>query len=144
MSAKCPLSKGTTSPSVAHGPLRTLSLLLGVCPSHQNFVRYEAEEFQTLPSPVYRVLIVFKPSPFSFSCSIPYGYFHSFPFSPAAFRGNAFLVLSPRLHPLSTSKNSSLPSEASLSPSPPLCAVNPLKSVVQVIQIVVLILRSIF
>ena len=58
--------------------------------------------------------------------------------------GGAFLVLFPRLHPLSTSKNSSLPSVASLSPSSPPHAIYLLNSVVKVVQIVVLILRSAF
>lgn len=58
--------------------------------------------------------------------------------------GGAFPVPSPRLHPLPTSKNSSLPSVASLSPSSPLHATYLLSSVVEVVQIVVLILSSVF
>ena len=99
-STKCPPSRGTTSPHVAHRPLGPHSLLLGIHPSHQSTARYWALEFPTLCSPVYRVLMVLKPSLFSpsmgrflfgeqISCSVPYGCFHSF--SQAAFRGVFFL-----------------------------------------------------
>ena len=46
--------------------------------------------------------------------------------------------------PLSGCKESSLPSEASVSPSSPLCTTYLLSSVVQVVQIVVLILKPVF
>ena len=45
-------SRGTASSHVAQRPLN-LTLLLGICPSHQNTARYRAVEFQTLHSPVY-------------------------------------------------------------------------------------------
>ena len=51
-------------------------------------------EFLTLHSPVYGVLMVLNLFPFALSCPGPCGCFHSFSFSPAAFR-SAFPVLSP-------------------------------------------------
>ena len=39
-STKCPPSRGTTSPHVAHRPLGPHSLLLGIHPSHQSTARY--------------------------------------------------------------------------------------------------------
>ena len=65
-STKCPLSRGTASACVAQRPLEPCCVLLGIRPSHQSSARYQAAESQTLCSPVYRVLMVFKPSPFSF------------------------------------------------------------------------------
>ena len=64
-STRCPLSRGTASPHVAQRPPDS-TLPLGIHPSHQSTTRYRSEEFQTLPSPVYRVLMELKPSPFSF------------------------------------------------------------------------------
>ena len=91
-STKCPLSWGTASPHVAQGPH---FLLLGVCPSHQSSARYQAEEFQTLCSPVHS-LMVSKHSPFSFLTFLlsPLWVF-LLSFSPAVFRGKCFSCASP-------------------------------------------------
>ena len=55
-SAKCPSSSGTASPMWLE-KLPDPTLLLGIHPSHQSTARYRAVEFQTLCSPVYRVLM---------------------------------------------------------------------------------------
>ena len=135
-----PPSRGTAS-RVARGPC---SLLLGIRPSHQSSTRYAAAELWTLSSPCLQSLMEFKPSPpFSLFCSVPCIHFL---FSPAAFGrwgwGDASCTL-PRLGPLSTSTNSSLPL-VTFSPSSALHAAYLLNSVVQAVQIVVLILRSVF
>ena len=100
----------------------------------------ELWSFRLLCSPVYRVLMVLKPSPpFSLSCSVACGRFHSLSFSVGAVLscgGSAFPALSP-LSLFSLHKNSSLPSTASLSPSSPLCTTYLPSSVAQVMQIVV-------
>ena len=144
-SNKYPTSRGTASPHVAHRPLRPHCLLLGIRPSHQSTTMYGAVEFLTLVSPVSRILMVFKPS--LFSC-LPLLFSHlwvfpPFLFFPGTFGGSVFPVLSP-LFLSSLRKNSSLPSAASLSLSSPLYATYPLSSVAQIMQIVVLVLRSIF
>ena len=137
-----PPRRGTAS-HVARGPR---SLLLGIRPSHQSSTRYAAAELWTLRSPCLQSLMEFKPSPspFSLFCSVPCVHFL---FSPAAFGrwgwGDASCTL-PRLRPLSASTNSSLPS-VTFSPSSALhAAAYLLNSVVQAVQIVVLILRSVF
>ena len=77
-------------------------------------------------SPVYRVFVEFKPSPFSsflllspfFVQPLPCGCFHSYFFSLAGFGGRCcFSCTFPHLPPLSASKIHSLHSVASLSPS---------------------------
>ena len=91
----------------------------------------------------------FKPSPFSF---LP---FSSVPEAVSTFPLSLQLLLCvggcfshtlppPHLRPLSPSKNSSLPSMAFLNPSSPLHTAYLLSSVVQVVQIVVLILKLVF
>ena len=93
------------------------------------------------------ILMEFKPSPFSilpfFVQSLQLFPLFHFLFSYFGAQG-AFPLLSPSLPSLRKEKNSSLPSAASLSPSLPLCAMYLLSSVVQVVQIVVLILESVF
>ena len=96
-------SKRTASPHVARRPLRPCCLLLGIFPSHQTTARYQAAEFLTLCSPVYRVLMVLKHSPFSF---LPFLFrpFWVFPFFlSSCFSGECFpctllpvFVLSPQ------------------------------------------------
>ena len=117
--------------------------LLGIRPSHQRTTRYGAAPFQPLRS-LFLVLMEFKPSPFSLFGSVPAAA-STFPLSLQLLLGRVlFLHSLPCLRPLSTHKNSSLPSVASGSPGSPLCAAYLLNSVVQVVQIVVLILRSVF
>ncbi|XP_053061033.1 centlein isoform X1 [Acinonyx jubatus] len=75
-STKCAPGKGTTSPHVAHGPLRPHFLLLEIHPSHP-------EHGQVLTCGIFntasdRVLVVLKPSAFS---SLPFLFSHSFSFS---------------------------------------------------------------
>ena len=139
-STECPPIKGTAS--VSQGPLKLCCLLLGIHPYHQSTDRYRAVEFLMLLSPFYGVLMVLKPSPFSLSlsCSVIYECSHFF--SLTNFGGSAFPVFSP----VSLSfllKYCSLPFVTSLSPSSSLCVAYLLSSVAQVMQIVVLILRSI-
>ena len=64
-----PSSQGNHFSPCGHEPLRSHCLLLGIRPSHQGTARYLAVEFPTLLSPVYRVLMVLKRSPFPFSLS---------------------------------------------------------------------------
>ena len=108
----------------------------------------ELQSCRLCAPPVYRVLMEFKPSPFSFLPFLfsPCGCFRFSTLSAAAFGGGggAFPILSPHLRPLSTSKNNSLTSSASLSPSSPLHAAYLPSSVVQVVRVVVLILKSVF
>ena len=98
--------------------------------------------------PVYKVLMEFKPSPFSLFSSVPAAVSTFLLSLQLLLLGGGMLFPnSPTplpLHPFSTSKNSSLPSAASLSSSSPLRAMYLLSSVVQVMLIVVLILRSVF
>ena len=102
------------------------------------------QSFRLCISPIYRVLLEFKPSPFSPVRSVPENV-STFPLSLQLLLGeNTFPILSPHLCTLSPSKNSSLPCVASLFSSSLLCAICLLSSVVQVVQIVVLILKSVF
>ena len=105
----------------------------------------ELQSFRVCAPLFIGVLMVSKLSPFSFLPYLyPYGCLDSFSFSPAAVMGSAFPVLFFLSPPLSASKNSSLPSVPSLSPSSPLCTAYLLRSVIQGMHIVELILRSIF
>ena len=127
------------------GPQGPYFLLPWIHPPTRAPPGIELWSFRLCAPPVCRVLMEFRPSPFFFLFS-PCSYFHFSTFCPAAF-GCVWAELfpySPHLRPLSTSKNSSLPSVASLSPSSPLHAVYLPSSVVQVGQIVVLILKSVF
>ena len=109
-STKCPASRGTTSPRVAQGLLVPCCLLLGNRPSHQSSASYRAVEFQTLCSPVYRVLMVFKPSLFSFLPFLlsPLCVFQLFSVLPSCFQGECFLCTLP-LSPSSLCKQKQLP-----------------------------------
>ena len=91
----------------------------------------ELQSFRLCAPPVYRVLMEFKSFPFSFFSSVPMAV-STFPLSLQLLfgGGHVFPVLSPHLHPVSTSKNNSLPSVASLSPSSHLCTKYLLSSVV--------------
>ena len=113
-------SRGTSSPHVARTPRRSHSLLLGTRLSHQSTTRHRAAAFQTLCSPcLYRVLMEFKHSPFSFLPLFfsPYSCFHFFTFSPAAFGGGCFShTLPPSLSSLCKQKQ--LPALCSFSPPP--------------------------
>ena len=141
-STRCPPSRGTASLRVARRTLDS-ALLLGIRPSHQSTTRYGAAPFQPLRS-LFLVLVEFKPSPLSLFGSVPAAA-STFPLSLQLLLGRVlFLHSLPCLRPLSTHKNSSVPSVASGSPGSPLCAAYLLNSVVQVVQIVVLILRSVF
>ena len=91
---KCPLSRWTASPCVAQGSLGPHCS--GDSPCHQSSTRYQTVEYQTLHSPIYRVLIVFKPSPFSFLSFLfgPLWVFPLFLFHSSFFWGSVFPVLS--------------------------------------------------
>ena len=120
------------------------TLFLGIRCSHQSTSRYGAAELQTL-LPLFTVLMEFKPSPFSFLpfWFSPCGCFQFSTFCPAAFGEGCFSHIHhrpPSLCPLSARKSTSLPVPFR-SPSSPLCTVYLLNSVVQVMQIVVLILQ---
>ena len=115
-STKCPPSRGTAPPCVTQGPLRLLCLILGIRPSHQSTGKYQAVEFPTLCSPVYRVLMILKPCPLSF---LPFSFrcIWVLPLSLSLqllLVGSAFPVLYPPLFSLSAKKNSYLPSVAYL------------------------------
>ena len=96
--------------------------------------------FRLCTPPVYRVLMEFKPSPFSFLHY--FVHFLEYSFFSAAFGcwGRGMFSI---LCPLSASKSMSLPSMA-FSPSSSLCTAYLLSSLVQVVHIVVLILISVF
>ena len=155
-STKCTPSRETVSPHVAHAPLRPCCLLPWVCPTaspeHHQALR---PKLQTVHSTVYRILVVLKPSPFF--PSVVWG--TDFLFSPlqvfslflslsqATFGGVLFLhnhdvPLSPHFS-FSLHENGSLLSRVLLSPSSPLCTAYLPSSFIQVMQIVLLILRSI-
>ena len=145
-STRCPPSMGTASPCVSRRPLDFIlswgfSLLTRALPG------IELQSLRLCAPPVYRILMEFKLSPFSLLSSVPAAV-STFPLSlQLPFGEGAFPIFStppPHLHPLSTSKNSCLPSVPSLSPSSPLHSVYLLNSVVQVVQIVVLIFKSVF
>ena len=100
---------------------------------------------------VYRVLVAFKPAlfsflPFQFS---PCGCFHFSTFSPPALVWRVLFPSSPTPHPVSVIflQAKTVPCPLWVSPSEPrspLCTTYLLSSVVQVVQIVVLILKSVF
>ncbi|XP_049506125.1 uncharacterized protein LOC125936195 [Panthera uncia] len=123
---------------------------------HQSTTRHRAPDFLTLLSTVYRILVVLRPSPFSlpvvlgnrFLIQSPASVFTLFLSFSAANFGKLFFLYFPDVphSPLSLSflcYNSSLPLVASLSHNSLLCTAYLLSFVAQVIQIVVLILRSI-
>ena len=103
----------------------------------------ELQSFRLCTPPVHIVFMKLSPLlfPFYFFFSFSGGCFHSGFFSPAALSASPFLSL--HLHPLSSSRNSSLPSTAFLSSGSPLHAAYLPSSVVQVVQIVVLILNAV-
>ena len=105
----------------------------------------ELWSFGLCTPPFYRILMEFTLSfllsPF-FVQSLAYSFF-SLQWLSVGGGGRVLSILSPHLRPLSTSRNSSLPSTA-FSPNSPLHAVYLLTSVVQVVQIVMLILKSVF
>ena len=114
----------------------------------------ELWRFRLCAPPVYRVLMEIKLSPFSFlhflfsPCGCVHSSFFFFFLSCCFLQGGAFTILPhpphPHLHPLSSSRISSLHSAASLPPSSPLHATYLLSFVVQVVKIDVLILKSVF
>ena len=119
-STECSPSRGT-SPRVAHGSLRPHCLLLGfilLLLPLQSTTKLQASKLQTLCSTVYRILVIFKSSPFfpsvvlrnRFLVQSPTRVFTlSLPFSPATFGGQLFL------HDPGTLHSSSFPFSA-LSP----------------------------
>ena len=143
-STRCPPSRGTASPMWPEEPRTPLC-----CWGFTLLTRYGAVEFQTLHSVCLPSEWNLNPllSPFSLFSPVTVAV-SNFPLSLQLLLGRgAFPIFSPPslcLQPLSTDKSGSLPSAASLSPSSPLHAVYLLNSMVQVVQIVVLILRSVF
>ena len=96
--------------------------------------------------PLFTVLMEFKPSPFSLFSLVPAAV-SNFPLSLQLLLGRgAFPKCSPPPQSLFSlaGKRGYLPFGASCSPSSPLQATYLLNSVVQVVQIVVLILRSVY
>ena len=119
---RCPPSMGPASPVWPEDP-RTSLCSWGFALPTRAPPGMELRRFRLCAPAVYRVLMGFKPSPFSLFSSVPVAV-TTFPFStfsPAAFGRSAFPVFFPHsLHPLSACKSGSLPSVASLSPSSPL------------------------
>ena len=96
--------------------------------------------------PLFTVLMEFKPSPFSLFSLVPVAVYN-FLLSLQLLLGRGACSVSPclpSLCPLSTRISGSLPIAASRSPTSALCATYLLNSVVQFVQIVVLILQSVF
>ena len=139
-----PPSRGTASPVCPEDTWTSVCSRGFVLPTRAP-PGIELQSFSLCTPPVYRVLVEFKPSPFSFLSFkfSPYGCFHFSSFQ-LVLEGGAFPILSPHLRPLPARKSDSLPSAASLSPNSPLCATYLLSPVVQVVWIVVLILKSVF
>ena len=96
--------------------------------------------------PLFTVLMEFKPSPFSLFSLVPVAIYNFLLSLQLLLGRGAFPIFypHPHLHPLSSGKSGSLPSTGSLSPSSPLHTAYLLNSVLQVVQIVVLILQSVY
>ena len=145
VSTTCPSSSGTAFPRVAREPPRPHSV-----PGDSPFPREHRQVWScrvaAFALPLFTVLMELKPSPFSLFSLVPAAV-SNFLLSLQLLLGRgAFPVCSPlpSLHPLSTRKSTPLPAAASRSPCSALCAVYLLNSVVQVVQLVVLILQSVF
>ena len=145
VSTKCPSSSGTAFSHVAREPPRPHS-----APGDSPFPPYHRQVWScgvaAFVLPLFTVLMEFKPSPFSLFSLVAVAVSNS-PLSLQLLSGRgAFPVspLLPSLCPLYARKSGSLPSMASRSPSSLVHAACLLNSVVQVVQIVVLILRSVF
>ena len=130
ISTKCPSSSGTAFPRVAREPPGPHSVP-GDPPFPPEHPKVSSGGVADSALLLFKVLMEFKPSPFSL-----------FSLDPAAV-SNFPLSLQLLLGPLSACKSTSLPAPSS-SPSSPLRAAHLLNSVVQVVQIVVLILQSVF
>ena len=80
-------SKGTTSPHVAQGPEDLVLCSWGFALPTRAPPGTELQSLRLCTPPVYRVLMEFKPSPFSFLPVLfsPHSCFHFSTFSPAAF-----------------------------------------------------------
>ena len=144
-SPKCPSSSGTFQQLLPLWPKNLLdpTLLLGIHSSHQSTFRYGAVELQTVVPLL--LLMELKPSPFSLFSLVPAAV-SSFPLFLQLLLGTGCFshILSPSQSPSSLHSQKHLPSCTSRSPRSLLRAVYLLNSVVQLVQIVVLSLQSVF
>ena len=150
VSTKCPFSSGTAFPCVAQESPRC-HCAPGDSPFPSEHHQLSSCRVAAFAFPLFTVLMELKPSPFSFFSFSPFSLVpaavSNFPLSLQCFWGGVLFLYSPplpSLRPLSARKSGCLPSAVSRSPNSLLLTAYLLNSVVQVVQIVVLILQSVF